>query len=195
MASVTHHPKVNLMRLRNTVASYGFVARSLHWIIVLGIIAQYFLAEAEESQRAAGAAMSPMDWHMSLGITLLALAVARVLWRIFDRTPAWPAQMRGYERFFAAFVHLALYALLFAIPISGWVLASVEGESLSLFGWFDVPALGPPGGEEREHLVEEVHEVLFNALFVLAIVHVVAALKHHFIDRDNVLRRMLFGAR
>lgn len=183
------------MHLRNTLAGYGFVARSLHWIIVLGIVAQYFLAEAEESEGATTAAMSPVDWHMSLGITLLALAVARVLWRIFDRTPAWPAQMRGYERILAAVVHLALYALLFAIPISGWLLASVEGEQLSLFGWFDLPTLGPPGGEEREHLIEEVHEVLFNVLFVLAILHVVAALKHHFIDRDNVLRRMLPGAR
>ena len=183
------------MRLRNTLASYGFVARSLHWTIVLGIVAQYFLAEAGESERAAAAAMSPMDWHMSLGLTLLALAVVRALWSIFDRTPTWPAQMQGYERFLALLVHLALYALLFAVPLSGWLLASVEGEALSLFGWFDVPALGPPGGEQREHLIVEVHEVLFNALFVLAIVHVVAALKHHFIDRDNVLRRMLFGAR
>src|SRR5689334_628924 len=106
-----------------------------------------------------------MNWHMSIGMALLALAVVRILWRIFDRTPAWPAAMPGYERFLAVSVHVAFYALLFAIPISGWLLASVEGESLSLFGWFDVPALGPPGGEQREHLIEEVHEVLFNGLF------------------------------
>jgi cytochrome b561 len=182
------------MRLASTATSYGLVARSLHWIIVLGIIVQYFLAEAEESESAA-TAVSPMNLHMSLGITLLALAVARVLWRIFDRTPAWPAQMRRYERVLATVVHVAFYVLLFAIPISGWLLASVEGESLSWFGWLNLPALGPPGGEEREHLIEEVHEVLFNVLFGLALLHVVAALKHHFIDRDNVLRRMLAGAR
>lgn len=183
------------MPLRSTSANYGVVARSLHWIVVLGIVAQYLLAEAEEPEGAGTAAMSAMDWHMSLGITLLVLAAARVLWRIFDRTPAWPLQMREYEKFLAKAVHLALYALLFAVPISGWLLASVEGESLSLFGWFELPLLGPPGGEEREHLIEEVHEVLFNVLFGLAILHVVAALKHHFIDRDSVLRRMLPGAR
>lgn len=183
------------MRVRNTVASYGFAARSLHWIIVLGIVVQYFLAEAEESERAASAAMSPMDWHMSLGVTLLALAVVRVVWRLFDRTPAWPAQMRGYERLLAAAVHVAFYTLLFVIPISGWLLANVEGEAVSLFGWFELPNLGAPGSEQREHLVEEVHEVLFNLLLVLALVHVAAALKHHFVDRDNVLRRMLPGAR
>jgi cytochrome b561 len=183
------------MELRNTVARYGFVARSLHWIIVLGIVAQYFLAEAEESVRAGVGTMGPMDWHLSIGITLLALAAIRVLWRIVDPTPAWPAQMRRYEKVLAAIVHAALYALLFAVPISGWLLASIEGESLYLFGWFELPALGSPGSEEREHLIEEVHETLFNAMFVLAIVHVLAALKHHFIDRDNVLRRMLPGSR
>lgn len=179
------------MRLRNTVDRYGTVARSLHWMIVLGIIAQYFLAEAETETTAA---MSPMDWHVSLGVTLLALAIVRVLWRIFDRTPAWPAQMRGYEKRLAAFVHLAFYVLLFAIPISGWLLTSIEGESMQLFGGFELPALSPPGSEAREHFVEEVHETLFNALFVLALVHVVAALKHHFIDHDNVLRRMLMSS-
>jgi cytochrome b561 len=182
------------MELRSTVARYGFVARSLHWIIVLGIVAQYFLAEAEESERAA-VGMGPMDWHISIGIVLLALAAVRVVWRMTDRTPAWPLHMPRYEQVLATIMHVALYALLFAIPISGWLLASVEGESLSMFGMFDLPALGPPGSEQREHLIEAVHETLFNVMFILAIVHVLAALKHHFVDRDSVLRRMLPGGR
>lgn len=183
------------MSLRNTSSSYGFVARSLHWVIVVGIIVQYFLAEAEESEHAGAAGMSALDWHVSLGITLLALAVARVLWRTFDDTPVWPAHVRGYEKFLAATVHLALYTLLFVVPISGWLLATVEGESLSWFGWFEVPALGPAGGEELEDFMHEVHEVLFNVLTGVAVLHVLAALKHHFVDRDGVLRRMLPGAR
>jgi cytochrome b561 len=182
------------MKLRSTAIRYGFAARSLHWIIVLGIVAQYFLAEAEESKRAV-VSMGPMDWHISIGIVLLALAAVRVVWRMIDRTPAWPAHMPRYEQVLASIVHVALYALLFAVPISGWLLASVEGDSLSLFGWVELPALGPAGSEEREHLIEEVHETLFNVMFVLAIVHVLAALKHHFVDRDNVLRRMLPGSR
>lgn len=181
------------MQLRNTLSRYGFVAQALHWAIVLGIIAQYFLAEAGESENATAGAMTPMNWHVSLGITLLALATVRLLWRLFDRSPAWPGEMRGYERFLAASVHVAFYVLLFAIPISGWLLSSVEGEGLTLFGRFDLPPLVAQGTEQREHLIEEVHEVLFNVLFGLAIVHVIAALKHHFIDRDSVLRRMLPG--
>lgn len=181
------------MQLRNTLSRYGSVPKALHWVIVLGIIAQYFLAEAGESESVTGGAMTPMNWHMSLGITLLALATVRLLWRLFDRTPAWPAEMRGYERFLAASVHLAFYVLLFAIPISGWLLSSVEGEGLTLFGWFELPPLVAQGSEQREDFIEEVHEVLFNVLFALAIVHVIAALKHHFIDRDSILRRMLPG--
>jgi cytochrome b561 len=181
------------MQLRNTLARYGLVAKTLHWAIVIGIIAQYFLAEAGESEHATSAAMTPMNWHVSLGVTLLALASVRILWRTFDRTPAWPVEMRGYEKFFAASVHLLFYVLLFAIPISGWLLSSVEGDGLTFFGWFNLPPLVPQGSEQREELIEEVHEVLFNILFALAIVHVIAALKHHFIDRDRVLRRMLPG--
>lgn len=181
------------MQPRNTLSRYGFVAQALHWVIVLGIIAQYFLAEAGESESATAAAMTPMNWHVSLGITLLALAVVRLLWRTIDRTPAWPDTMRGYEKFLAASVHVAFYVLLFAIPISGWLLSSVEGEGLTLFGRFDLPPLMAQAGEQREEFIEEVHEVLFNVLFALAIVHVIAALKHHFIDRDSVLRRMLPG--
>jgi cytochrome b561 len=183
------------MAIRNTSDRYGSIARALHWIIVLGIVAQYFLAEADESEGVTAGSMSPMDWHVSIGITLLALAAVRVLWRAFDHAPQWPAQMRPFERTFAKIGHVALYVLLFAIPISGWLLTSIEGESSRFFGWFDLPALAAPGSKQQGHQVEEVHEVLFNVLFALAIVHVIAALKHHFIDRDDVLRRMLPGGR
>ena len=180
------------MQLRSTADRYGHITRALHWIIVVGIIAQYFLAEAGESERNSTTAMSPMDWHVSIGLTLLALAVVRVLWRAVDRTPDWPAQMPRYEKILARAVHVGLYALLFAIPISGWLLSSFEGESVRLFGWLDLPSLATTN-QAREHLLEDVHEALFNVLFALAVLHVIAALKHHFVDRDSVLRRMLPG--
>jgi cytochrome b561 len=183
------------MQWRNTLSRYGIVARSLHWLIVLGIVVQYLLAEAQEDKTGPSGALTAMDWHMSIGITLLALAAVRLMWRAIDVTPDWPTSMRGFERLLARVGHVGLYALLFAIPLSGWLLASVEGDSLRVFGWFNLPALAPVGTEERAHLIEEVHEVLFNALFVLAILHLLAALKHHFIDRDDVLKRMLLGGR
>jgi cytochrome b561 len=183
------------MQWRNSLSRYGIVAKSLHWLVVLGIVAQYLLAEAQEEESQSRGAMTAMDWHVSIGITLLALAVLRVVWRAAEVKPEWPTSMRGFERLLARVGHIGLYALLFALPLSGWLLLSVEGEALRLFGWFELPAIAPAGTEAREHLIEEVHEVLFNALFALAILHVLAALKHQFIDRDNVLKRMLPGGR
>lgn len=177
------------MHLRNTISRYGFIAAILHWIIVAGIIAQYLLAEAAEDHEG-GAAEGPMSIHNSVGITLLGLAVLRLLWRLVERSPELPLQMHKYEIILARTVHITFYVLLFAIPVSGWMLASLEGESLRYFGLFDLPALTSGGTKE---LLKEVHETLFNILFVLALVHIAAALKHHFIDHDNVLRSMLPG--
>jgi cytochrome b561 len=181
------------MQWLNTPSRYGAVSKTLHWLIVIGIVVQYLLAEAQGDERGAAGAMTPMDWHVSVGVTLLALALVRLLWSATNTTPQLPASMRRFERLLATGGHIALYALLFAIPISGWLLTSVEGEPLRIFGWFDLPALVPAGTEEREHLVEEVHEILFNALFAIAVLHVLAGLKHQFIDRDGVLKRMLPG--
>jgi cytochrome b561 len=188
------------MQWRNTTSRYGFIAASLHWIIVAGIIAQYFLAEAaEEREGVPAGAISPMDVHNSLGITILALALLRLLWRFVELPPARPATMKRYEVMLARAAHTAFYVLLFAIPLSGWALAAIDAQSLSYFGLFDLPQLRTgaqlpvPGGTLSEDQLEEVHEVLFNILLGLALLHAVAALKHHFFDRDNVLRSMLPG--
>ena len=182
------------MQWRNTFSRYGFVASSLHWIIAAGIIAQYFLAEAaEETEHAANEVLSAANIHMSLGMTLLALAVIRIAWRLLEAPPESPTTMKGIEVTAARAVHIAFYVLLFAIPISGWALTTVEGESLRYFGLFDLPQLriGAQLGTLDEEQLEEVHEVLFNILVILAALHLAAALKHHFFDRDDVLRRML----
>jgi len=86
-------------------------------------------------------------------------------------------------------VHIAFYFLLFAIPISGWVLATVDAQPLSFFGLFDLPRLSI--GTFSEEQLEDVHEILFNILLGLALLHAAAALKHHFFDHDGVLRSML----
>jgi cytochrome b561 len=151
------------MKLINTRSGYGLVSLFLHWIIVLGIIAQWALAESDE-----------LVLHQSIGMTILALAVLRLIWRAFNPTPAWPADMKPYETKLARAVHFAFYALLFAIPLSGWALASAEGEPLNFFRWFDLPPLGM-GSEDT---LEEVHEILFNVLVALAAIHAIGAIKH-----------------
>ncbi len=186
------------MQWRNSSSRYGSVATSLHWIIVAAIIAQYFLAEAAEEQGdGPPSVFSAAGIHNSLGIAVLALALVRILWRLIELPPSAPATMKSYEIALARTVHIAFYFLLFAIPLSGWALATADEQPLSFFGLFDIPQLriGAQlplvGGTLGEEQLEEVHEVLFNVLLGLALLHVAAALKHHFLDRDGVLRSML----
>lgn len=180
------------MQWRNTASRYGLIATSLHWVIVAGIIAQYFLAEAaEDSEGASAGRIGPLDVHNSLGITILALALLRLVWRLVDPPPAWPTTMKRYEVLLARTVHILFYALLFAIPLSGWILSSAKGESLRYFDLFDLPALISSSSEPTGELLEDVHEVLFNALLGLALLHIAAASKHWFVDRGNALRGML----
>ena len=179
------------MNLRNSQQRFGAIAASLHWVIVAGLIAQYFLAEAGEDSEEVAGAFTAMSVHQSIGWTILALAIVRVLWRFADPRPQWPATMKPSAITIARIVHIVFYALLFAIPLSGWALSSAEGESLRFFNLFTMPAL--PAGADMEETLEEVHEVLFNVLLGLAVLHILAALKHQFIDRDGVLRSMLPG--
>ena len=179
------------MQWRNSSSRYGFIATSLHWIIVAAIIAQYFLAEAAEEQGdGSPSVFSAAGVHISLGVAVLALALLRVLWRVVELPPAMPATMKRYEFALARTVHIAFYVLLFAIPLSGWALATADHQPLSFFGLFDIPQL-LTGGTLGEEQLEEVHEILFNVLLGLALLHVAAALKHHFFDHDGVLRSML----
>lgn len=182
------------MQWRNTASRYGFIAVSLHWVIVAGIIAQYFIAEAaEEQENQPAGAFSMANVHNSLGLTLLALAVLRVLWRLVELPPARPVTMKTYEIALARTAHIAFYVLLFAIPLSGWALATAASEPLTFFGLFEVPQLriAPRLGALSEDQLEEVHEILFNVLLGLALLHAAAALKHQFLDHDGVLRSML----
>jgi cytochrome b561 len=164
------NPVSGIVKILNTHSKYGFVSLALHWIIVLGIVVQWLLAENDA-----------IPLHQSLGMVMLALAVLRLLWRLSNPRPAWPADMKPYEVGLARIVHVAFYALLFAIPVSGWALGSVEDEPLRFFNQFDIPRL-VLGSEET---LEEVHETLFNGLAALALLHVIGAAKHWLIGRKS----------
>jgi cytochrome b561 len=172
-------------------ARYDRVAKTLHWVIALLAftlltIGKVFEVDAEEAPRLFG-------WHTALGLTVLVLMLVRLGWRLTHAMPRAPATTPRWQAVAARMTHLVFYALLIALPVSGWLVASAEGEALSYFGWFAVPHLPVPGGEASEDLLEEVHEILGNVLLALAALHVLAGLKHHFVDRDDVLRRMLPG--
>jgi cytochrome b561 len=162
------------MNLLNTRSEYGLISRALHWIIVLSILAQWLLAEANEDSATTYGAFDALMLHQSIGLTVLLLAIVRLVWRVLNVTPAWPVDMKSYEIAAARVVHFAFYLLLFAIPMTGWLLSSVEDDPLRFFNWFDVPRIVLAG----EETLEEVHELLFNILVALAALHVIGAAKH-----------------
>jgi cytochrome b561 len=183
------------MALSNSSARWGAVAQVFHWVIVWALLAQFVLASAAEELPAGVGKLATLARHKSIGITILLLAVLRLAWRWSQRahSPALPADLKRYERVLAQLIHPGLYGLLFALPLSGWLMSSAKHYTVSWFGWFTLPDLVAPD-ESLFELLKGTHELLANALLVLAALHVAAALMHHFVRKDTVLTRMLpFG--
>jgi cytochrome b561 len=177
------------MQVRNTTVRWGSVAQFLHWLIVALIITQVILAlTAQELHGMAKLAM--LARHKSVGITILMLAVVRLGWRLVNPTPPLPLTLKPYERFLANFTHAALYVLIFALPITGWIMSSARGFPVSWFSQFQLPDLVTKNHRLYEAM-QETHEALAWALGAVALLHLLGALKHHFVLKDTVLRRML----
>jgi len=130
--------------------------------------------------------------HVSVGVTILFLTILRLLWRLANPPPAYPAGMAWWEKLAAKITHLLFYVLLTALPLSGW-LAIPEfledehmGRDVSIFGLFPLP-IAP----NIDLSMDDVHEFASNVTIALLLMHVLAALKHHFVNRDDVLRRIL----
>jgi cytochrome b561 len=136
--------------------------------------------------------MQKISWlalHKSIGLTVLALLLLRLLWRLADRKPADEPAPRWQQRAAHA-VHGLLYLLIAALPLSGWWFNSVTGKPLQFFKLFNLPALAAANPDLR-HLSHSIHENLFWFLVLVLVLHVGGALKHHLLDRDDTLLRML----
>jgi cytochrome b561 len=177
------------MPLRNTAEAYGSLSKFLHWAIVLLILPQYFLVEAAEELPNGLEKLQIMTWHKSLGMLVLMLALVRIAWKIMNKGAPGPIG-NDWQRKAAAAGHGLLYLLILAQPLSGWIASSTGNYPVTLFGWFQFPALVGENHDLHE-VMEEVHEMLFFALLTVAAIHVAAALYHHFVLKDGVLRRML----
>jgi cytochrome b561 len=176
--------------IRNTERAYGLVSQAFHWLIVALIIAQFIWAWRIDGVEGLRARLELVTQHKTIGMTVLALAVLRLIWRLFNRPPPMPAHMRRWERIGAQAAHWLLYGLIFAVPLSGWAYSSAAGFGDYWWGPVDFPSIAPQG-EALEERFHEIHEWLTTALAVVAIGHALAALRHHFWLKDNVLRRML----
>jgi cytochrome b561 len=177
------------MPFRNTTRTWGSLSKAFHWLIVLLIINQWWIAERAEELKGL-AKLEALAWHKSFGMTVLMLAVLRLAWRLMNPTPELATETRPWERVLAKISHLLLYALIFAMPLTGWMMSSAKNYPVSWFKLFQFPDLVAPA-EQTFHQMHDLHHLLFNVLVGVALLHVAGALKHHVIDRNDVLKRML----
>ena len=184
------------MSWRNSEEHWGSVAKFLHWTIAVLVIVMSIIGWRMIDLPNTPDKIFVYSMHKSFGITVLALVGLRLLWRLFGggARPTHPASFAGWQRGLSGFVHFGLYVVMIAMPLSGWVFNSASNFPLKWFNLVKVPAIV---GADRElkALAQTAHLWLFWALAVLVLLHVAGALKHHFVDRDDVLRRMLPGRR
>ncbi len=179
------------MQWRNTSERYGVVTLCMHWAVAFAVFGLFGL----------GLWMTGLDYyspwyqtapsiHKGIGMVLLGLMVLRVVWRLSTPAPDGLPTHGRMTRLAARLGHAFLYAVLFAVMISGYLISTADGRPVSVFGLFEVPAT-LTSLPRQEDVAGLVHEYLAWALVVFAAVHALAALKHHFIDRDTTLLRML----
>lgn len=169
---------------------YTATAQALHWLMALLILAALPLGWVMTDLDLSPLKLKLYSWHKWLGVTLFLLALARLAWRATHPAPALPAGMPGWQRAAAGTSHVLLYLLICAIPLSGWLMSSAKGFQTVWFGVLPIPDLLGKDAALGERL-NVAHVWLNYALAALLLAHVAAALKHHFVDRDDVLRRML----
>jgi cytochrome b561 len=178
------------MQLKNDLSRYGIIAQLFHWAIVALVITQFVLASKADALPRGVAKLAVLAQHKSVGITILVLAALRLTWRAFNVVPGIPPSTPPWQHVAARASHFLLYALLLFVPLLGWFMSSARNFPVSWFGLVTLPDFIQPSERAFEGL-HAAHVLMARLLAIVAIIHAAAALKHHFIDRDNVLRRML----
>lgn len=177
--------------LKNTKESFGLISKTLHWSMAVILVGLF----------AVGLYMTDLDyydalyhtlpwWHKSFGLLVIGLLVFRFTWKRLNPEPEALSTHKNWEVFLAQFIQKLFYGLILLIGLSGYFISTAKGKSIDFFGWFEVPAITRVAGE-RADLVGEIHEFLAITLIALAVLHAAAALKHHFIDKDETLKRMI----
>ena len=169
---------------------YTATAKLLHWLIALMIFGMLAFGFYMTGLDLSPTKLELYSWHKWAGVTVFALVLVRLAWRIGHKPPALPAHMPAIERLAAHAGHHLLYVLMLAIPLSGWLMSSAKGFQTVWLGVLPLPDLLAKD-KALGNLLETVHVVLNYTLIAVLLGHVGAALKHHFIDRDDVLTRML----
>ncbi|GMM83135.1 cytochrome b [Pseudoalteromonas sp. MTN2-4] len=175
--------------MKNTTQNYGWVAKSLHWVsavVVIGMFASgWWMVELNYYS----------DWyrtapfiHKSVGVLLLLLTITRLCWKANNMSP--DAVVNAFEQFMAKAAHTVLYLLIVVICVSGYLISTADGRGIEVFNWFVLPSFGELFSQQAD-TAGLIHKYSAYGLMGLVLLHALAALKHHFIDKDNTLKRML----
>jgi cytochrome b561 len=169
---------------------YTNTAIALHWLIALGIAGTFSLGLYMHELPLSPEKLRLYSWHKWVGVTLFMLVCLRLAWRLLNPPPELPDSMPGWLRLAAHGGHYLLYFLMFAVPLSGWLMSSAKGFQTVWFGVLPLPDLVAKDKALGEQL-ELAHKALNFFMAFVVVGHVVATFKHHYLDRDDVLTRML----
>jgi cytochrome b561 len=167
---------------------YTTTAIVLHWLLGLALVGSFSVGLYMNELPMSPQRLKLINWHKWAGIVILTLSLLRLLWRLSHRPPA-DLPMPAWQQRAAHLTHRALYLLFFAVPLAGWSYSSAAGFPVVVFGVLPLPDF-VPADKALADLLKTTHQTLAFALAFLVLVHVGAALKHHVIDRDGLLRRM-----
>jgi len=180
------------MSIKNTQESFGLISKILHWLMAVLLIGLFVV----------GLYMTELDyydalyhtlpwWHKSIGLLVIGLLIFRFIWTMINPVPEALKTHKKWEVFLAHLLQRLFYGLILLIGISGYFISTAKGKGIEFFNFFEVPAITQALEEERADLIGETHEVLAITLIALAALHALAALKHHFIDKDETLLKMI----
>ena len=182
------------MGLRNTEMEYGSLAKALHWLVAIGLLALIYLG-LEQAGMERGDERSRIRFiHASIAAITLLLMTVRLVWRFMNDTPAHPEGMPGWQRMSSSIVHWGLYISVFVQLLAGAMVLGTGGKGIPVFNLFSIP-LPVAENHDAHEWWEGVHEFVWRPVAVLLTVHVLAALYNHFIVKNDVLRRMTVGAK
>jgi cytochrome b561 len=178
--------------LRNTTTEFGSLAKALHWLVAIGIFCLLYLG-LEQAGMERGPEKSEIRFiHGSIALAVFFLMTIRIVWRFMNETPAHPEGTPAWRRLTATVVHWGLYAAVFVQLIAGGMTVATGGKALPFFGLFSIP-LPVAEDSDSHHFWEEIHEFVWRIVALLVIVHILAAIYHHFVAKNDVLRRITVG--
>ncbi len=177
------------MSLGNSATHWGLISRLLHWFMAIAIIFMFGLGATMINMRLSPMKLEMFIVHKSIGILLLLLVTIRIVWRLLNPAPRSPRSFSASQRRVVAVGQLLMYALMICIPVSGWVINSAANFPLQWFSLFEIPPIAQPN-LDTEAYAKTVHLVLVLTLGAVVLIHITAALNHHFIQKNDILKRM-----